>query len=436
MKIAFLVSRFPVLSEAFIVNQITGLLDRGHQVDIYALSGFSGEPTVHPDIERYDLRSNVTYVPRLPDSFGVRTLSGIPVGLRTATGDLKLFLSALNVAHYGKAAASLRLLHLASAFVDRPSYDIIHCQFGTCGLLGLALRDMGAIAGKLVTTFRGFDISEYPRRHGAAVYQPLFKQGDLFLTNCEFFRQRVIDLGGAADKVWVHGSSIDCERFGLAASTLSAAQIEQGDTVRLLTVGRLTEKKGIEYGIRAVARLVSAGFQVRYHIVGEGPLRAELTQLIRAVGLENCVYLLGSQPQPAIVAQLRQAHIFLAPCVTAQNGDQDAPVNTLKEAMATGLPVVSTWHGGIPELVEDGVSGYLVPERDAAAIADKVADLIAYPERWSPMGLAGRRKVLANYEINHLSDELVRHYQQLLQGSPAAPEAVPLVQQRDRVMLS
>lgn len=414
MKIAFLVSRFPVLSEAFIVNQITGLLDRGHQVDIYALSGSSDETRVHPDVDRYDLRSRVTYAPRVPGSFIARLAQGMRIVRHHAQKDPMLFLSALNVFRYGKTAASLRLLHLAMPFAGRKSYDIIHAQFGTCGLLGLALRDMGAIAGKLVTTFRGFDISEYPRRQGADVYHPLFARGDLFLANCEFFRQRVIELGSEADRVWVHGSSIDCEKFGLAASTLSAAEIAQGAIVRLLTVGRLTEKKGIEYAIRAVAQLVEKGLRVRYEIIGEGQLRAELTRLIEALGVENEVHLLGSQPQPEIIAQLRQAHIFLAPCVTAQSGDQDAPVNTLKEAMATGLPVVSTWHGGIPELVEDGISGYLVPERDEDAIAKTVAHLIAHPERWSAMGLAGRQKVLENYELNHLSDELVAHYDRAL----------------------
>jgi colanic acid/amylovoran biosynthesis glycosyltransferase len=105
---------------------------------------------------------------------------------------------------------------------------------------------------------------------------------------------------------------------------------------------------------------------------------------------------------------------FLAPSVTAADGNQDAPVNTLKEAMAMGLPVISTYHGGIPELVEDGVSGFLVPERDAKAIAQKLDYLISHPEIWVQMGRSGRRQVEDKYDMEKLNDELVKIYQNSL----------------------
>ncbi len=100
--------------------------------------------------------------------------------------------------------------------------------------------------------------------------------------------------------------------------------------------------------------------------------------------------------------------------MTAQDGNQDAPVNTLKEAMAMGLPVIGTLHGGIPELVKDGVSGFLVPERDADAIANKLSYLIEHPEIWPLMGKAGRTYVESRYDINRLNDELVQIYRQVL----------------------
>ncbi|MEL6779294.1 MAG: glycosyltransferase [Cyanobacteria bacterium J06597_16] len=435
MKVAFLVGRFPVLSEAFIVNQITGLLARGHEVDIYALSGFSGETKVHPDVAKYKLLSRTTYAPSLPATFLARLISGCRLLVQWGWRDPVLFLRALNVFRYGKTAASLRFLHLVVPFLGGKSYDIIHCQFGTYGLLGVSLREMGAIAGALVTTFRGFDISEYPRRQGEGVYLRLFAQGDLFFANCDFFRQRVIALGGDADNIIVHRSSIDCDTFAFSPRRLAIAHRTAADqkiTLRLATVGRLTEKKGLAYGIRAIAQLMENSqlaqtFDVHYDIIGEGALRADLQQLIQQLGLSHCVHLRGKKQQTEIIEILSRAHLFIAPCVTASSGDQDAPINTLKEAMAMGLPVVSTWHGGIPELVEDGVSGYLVPERDAEAIAHKLTELINHPETWPQMGAAGRAKVLADYELNQLNDELVMHYEQLLQrqqlsNGPPAPD--------------
>lgn len=410
MKVAFLVGRFPVLSEVFIVNQITGLLDRGHEVDIYALSGSSGEMKVHPDVERYELLSRTYYAPKLPDRFSIRLWQALKLLLRWGHRDALLFARALNVFRYGKKAASLRLFYLAVPFLGRKSYNIVHCQFGTYGLLGLALRDMGALTGKLVTTFRGYDISEYPRRHGEDIYHPLFSHGDLFFSNCDFFRQRVIKLGGNPDKTFVHRSSIDCNKFAFKPRKLSPQS-----PIRLATVGRLTEKKGIEYGIRAVGQLVEAGFDVRYDIVGEGHLRSHLEQLIQDLDLCDRVNLLGKKQQTEIIEFLTQAHIFIAPCVTASSGDQDAPINTLKEAMAMGLPVVSTWHGGIPELVDDGISGYLVQEEDPDAIAERLIYLITHAEDWPSMGKAGRMRVMADYEMEQLNNELVMHYEQLRQ---------------------
>ena len=113
---------------------------------------------------------------------------------------------------------------------------------------------------------------------------------------------------------------------------------------------------------------------------------------------------------------LRRAHLALAPSVTGMDGDQEGIPVFLMEAMATGLPVVSTRHSGIPELVEDGVSGRLVAERDAEALADAMEQLIRQPERWPAMGVAGRKRVLESFEINALNDRLVARFSALLAG--------------------
>ena len=103
---------------------------------------------------------------------------------------------------------------------------------------------------------------------------------------------------------------------------------------------------------------------------------------------------------------MHDAHIFVAPCVTEVGGNQDAPINALKEAMLTGLPVISTFHGGILELVDDGVSGLLVPERNSEALVKKISYLIDHPEEWEKMGKAGRQKVTENFDMEKLNDRL------------------------------
>jgi colanic acid/amylovoran biosynthesis glycosyltransferase len=174
------------------------------------------------------------------------------------------------------------------------------------------------------------------------------------------------------------------------------------------------EKKGIEYSIRAIAKLVRTYPQIEYNIIGDGSLMESFQQLIRELALDRIVKLLGGKKQQEVIEILDKSHIFIAPSITAADGDRDAPVNTLKEAMAMGLPVISTYHGGIPELVEHGISGFLVPERDADVIAEKISYLIEHPERWLEMGQAGRARVEEKYDMNKLNDELVSIYQQLL----------------------
>ena len=129
---------------------------------------------------------------------------------------------------------------------------------------------------------------------------------------------------------------------------------------------------------------------------------------------ESYIHLLGWKNEAEIIQILDQCHLFIAPSITASDGNQDAPINVLKEAMAMGLPVLSTNHGGIPELVEDGISGYLVPERDVDSLVDKLNALLAHPEQWPAMGQAGRAFVERRYDLNHLNDLLVQRYKALL----------------------
>ena len=418
MKVVFLLGKFPVLSQTFILNQITGLIDRGHEVDIYALEGKIAKTQVHPNVERYRLLERTYYLPDIPKNASASITKSLKLLLGNFHKAPLVWLRLLSTFNYIKPIESLQLLYALIPLLDRGQYDIIHCQFGIYGLTGVALRNLGIFKGKIITSFRGYDISQYIQQYGDDFYNPLFAQGDLFLSNCEYFKRRVVNLGCDEQKVIVHGSGIDCSRF-----SFTPRQLPADGKVRIATTGRLVEKKGIEYSIRAVAQLAQVYDNIEYNIIGGGPLWKQLQQLIQDLQIEHVVKLLGWKTQQEIVEILNNSQIFVAPSITAEDGNQDAPVNTLKEAMAMGLPVIGTLHGGIPELVEEGISGFLVPERDPEAIAEKLSYLIAHPEIWSQMGEAGRTRVEANYDMNKLNDELVAIYQQLL--SRDAPKQLP-----------
>ena len=418
MKIAFLVWRFPVLSEAFILNQITGLIDRGHEVYIHALAGPPKETKAHPAVEQYRLLERTYHAPERPKSSLMLTLKGIWLLLINLHRNSLSCIALLNASKYGKSSQPWKRFYRAISLLERGPYDIIHCQFGTLGPAGLLFRRVGLLQGKLVTTFRGIDISKHVQEHGEHAYDPLFEAGDYFLANCEFFRRKAIQLGCPEDKIVVHGSGIDCSRFAF-----KPRYFPTDGWVRIATTGRLVEKKGIEYSLRAIAQLAQSHPNIEYQIIGDGPLKADFQRLIQDLKIAHQVTLLGWKNQQEIIDILNTCQIFIAPSVTAKDGNQDAPVNTLKEAMAMGLPVISTRHGGIPELVEDGVSGFLTPERDAKAIAEKLGYLIDNPEIWPQMGQAGRARVEELYDMHELNDELVELYHQLLYSEQLPPTA-------------
>jgi colanic acid/amylovoran biosynthesis glycosyltransferase len=191
--------------------------------------------------------------------------------------------------------------------------------------------------------------------------------------------------------------------------------LDPGEAVTILTVARLVEKKGLEYGIRAVARLKAAHSSVRYRIAGDGELRPRLQSLIRELDLESEVTLLGSRTMAQVAELYRSSHLFLLPSVTAGDGDMEGQGLVLQEAQAAGLPVVSTRHNGIPEGVRDGETGFLVPERDPAALAERLSYLVEHPEVWPAMGRAGRALVEAEFDIEILNDRLVDIYHSLQQ---------------------
>ena len=411
MKVAFVLNEFPILSETFILNQITGLIEHGIEVDIYA-NNQSHQPQVHSDVIKYNL-INVTNYFHIPDDTTIRKLKSIGLTIENLYKDpastQQWLLTGLKYANK-VGFPKTELPYIVTPFLGKQKYHIIHCHFGPNGFKGLLLKKLGLFEGKIVTTFHGYDITRYLQSSCVPnPYKQLFEQGDLFLPISKLWKHRLIELGCDEQKISVHRMGVDCTKF-----SFTPRYVTKNDQIRIVTVARLVEKKGVEYGIRAVAKLSQIYHNIEYNIIGDGVLKSELQQLIKDNGAGHTVKLLGWKQQHEIVEILKNSHILLAPSVTSQDGDQEGIPVVLMEAMAMGLPVLSTQHSGIPELIENGVSGFLVPERDADALAEKLAYLIENSECWVEMGQAGRKCIEQNYDINKLNYQLVSLYKELL----------------------
>jgi colanic acid/amylovoran biosynthesis glycosyltransferase len=408
MKIAFIVGGFPSLSETFILNQITGLLDLGYEVEIF--SEFNPkEKKVHSDVEKYRLKDRVYYILPIPYNKIKRILKAFFLIIKNFHKAPLKILKSLNVFEYGKAALSLRLLYFLSPFLDK-NFDILHSHFGPNGIIGIYLKKIG-ISGKYITSFHGYDVSSFVINNGNNVYKRLFLNGDLFLPVSNYWKRKLIKLGCNEKKIIIHHMGINLEKF-----KFFEGKKQSEETIRILTVGRLVEKKGHEYAIKAISKIVKKYNKIEYIIAGEGSLRNELEELVEDLHIKRYVKFLGAVEQKEVLKLYQQAHIFVLPSVTASNGDQEGIPVVLMEAQAAGLPIISTYHTGIPEGVLDGKSGFLVPERDVDALTEKLEYLIEHPEIWPDMGQYGRKFIEEHYDMNKLNRRLVEIYQNLIEG--------------------
>jgi glycosyltransferase involved in cell wall biosynthesis len=274
---------------------------------------------------------------------------------------------------------------------------LIHAHFGTNGVLATPFAR--ALGVPLVVSFHGHDVAglfpqnrwtlRYARyqRHAAE----MFEHASLLVCASSELADLLVSRAGApAAKVVVHRLGIDLSRWD--------ANVPRPGPLRVLMVGRLVEKKGMSHGLLAFSKLRRTVSDATLQIIGDGPLRAQLQRQAARLGMQACVELSGALPPDAVVAAMHRAHILMAPSVVARDGDRESGVLVLKEAAAAGLPTLGTLHGGIPEIIDDEVTGLLVPERDDAALSAALLRLAGDAGLRAQLGAAARRKMEQHYD--------------------------------------
>jgi glycosyltransferase involved in cell wall biosynthesis len=259
-----------------------------------------------------------------------------------------------------------------------------------------------ALGVPLVVTLHGADITV---RGAAERYRALAEQAAAFICVSGFIRDRALEAGLPAEKLRVHYIGIDRKLFVPAP--------EGVEPTGVLFVGRLVEKKGCEYLIRAMAEVQRAHPDASLTVVGDGPLRPALEQEAARLGVD--VQFLGILPPDAVKLELRRASVFCVPSVEATNGDCEGLGMVFIEAAAMGVPVVSTRHGGIPEAVSDGNTGLLVPEKDVLSLAAALERTLRDVSFRQQLSVEGQRFVERRFDLagqtaglETLYDEVVR----------------------------
>jgi len=289
---------------------------------------------------------------------------------------------------------------------------LVYAHFAPDGHAAMQLAEQLGVP--LVTALHGYDVTMTDQAMGATRLgreylqgrRRLQKRGALFLSCSSYVRRRGLDIGYPEDRTIVHSIGVDVERF-------------KPPTVRrrekfVLFVGRLVEKKGCGNLIEAMVDVQRRSPASDLVVIGAGPLRLQYEAQAAARGV-RC-HFLGAQPTTVVREWMARAAVFSVPSVVADSGDAEGFGMVFIEAQAMGLPVVSTLSGGIPEAVEHGKTGLLVKECNPAALAEAILELMQNDELWHRYSVAGRKRVVDQFNLLHQTERLENVFEELLEG--------------------
>jgi colanic acid/amylovoran biosynthesis glycosyltransferase len=248
-------------------------------------------------------------------------------------------------------------------------------------------------------------------------YKELFARCECFLAEGGHMKKTLVELGCAESKVLVQRLGVDLEKIPFIPR-----RIESDRKIRILMASTFRDKKGITYGLEAFSRIASSYRNVELTLIGDAgrsqrevEYKKEIMRVIEARHLHDRINNLGFLAYPEFIEESKKHDIFLAPSMRGSDGETEggAPV-TLIEMSAFGMPIVSTLHCDIPEVILDGKSGFLVPEKDADALSAQLEYLVTHPEKWEEMGRAGRKHIEQEYDAKKQALKLEKIYTSLI----------------------
>ncbi len=392
--VAYMMSRFPKLTETFILDELVAVERQGLRVELFPLLRERGGP-VHPEAEAWVrrahylpflslaiLRSNVSYLVRHPR----RYLGTLAVMLWGTAGSANFLLGGIGIFP--------KVVH-ASGMMTALGVRHVHCHFATHpALAGFLIHRLAGIPYSF--TAHGSDLhvdrTMLCRKVAEAAFAVTISKSNaaVFETHC----------GGPIGKLEV----IHC---GIDGSIFRPTERPPADRLNIVCVGTLHEVKGQRHLIEAVAELVRRGVDVGLRFIGDGPDRPALEGRAAELGLAGRVEFLGLRKRAEVVALLGDADLLVAPSVPTAAGKREGLPVVLIEAMAAGVPVVASHLSGIPELVENDVTGLTVPPADAIALADAIERLAAEPALRERLACAGRARVEAEFDLARNARRLI-----------------------------
>ena len=386
-KIVYFLSSFPQLSETFILNEILEVQKNGIQVNIFSQKK-PLESSLHKEtivllnkkkifyLKNKSLKKQIFYHAYFLTLRPVNYLKTLFWAVKYKNKDISWFFK--YTPYYAYCIAKTKPQHIHSHYAANASEYAMLVSM----LLNIPFT---------FTCHGWWDIFTYPPKD----FRERAQIAKKVITVSQYNKNYLIQ------KYKIPPNKIEVIHCGIDTDFFKPGKNENKENI-ILTVARLHPVKGLEYAIKACALLKQKGYKFKYLIVGEGSERPKLENLIRNLKLENNVFLEGARTKEEVIKYYQKAKIFILPSIT-----EGLPVS-LMEAMACELPVIATKVCGVPELVEDGINGYLTPPKDVQQLAQKMEILLNNPELCRRFGKQGRKKVEVEFNLKKEVKKLIR----------------------------
>ena len=392
-SLVYIIGTYPGLTTTFIDREIRAFRSKGVKMRVISVR----KPHNQLSADQEQLQQITSYL--LPASWSQFIRGHVRFALTKPVAYFGTLLKLFTSPHPNLAARLKTILHFAEGVyaaerIRQERCDHIHAHFVD------RASTMALVASRLLhvpysVTAHANDIYVKP------VLLNLKLSQASFVSTCTGYNRQHLE------REYQLNGKLHCLYHGLELESYQPSDPIASDVPLISSVGQLKEKKGFAYLLEACRFLKEKGYTFRCQIIGEGPLRQALAQKIHDFNLEKHVTLSGAIPHESVINELKSSYMFVLPCVTGSDGDRDGIPNVILEAMAMQLPVVSTRHSGIPEVVTDGENGLLVPPGDATALAQAMAKLMDHPGLGREMGQRGRRMVGENFDATRNADRLL-----------------------------
>jgi len=394
--IGVMLDSFPTLSETFIYYQIMGILKKGYEVQIY--------PSKQGNIDKVH---KIVHQLRL-----IEKVNHIRINIPPRINALKCFVSL----KFWRFWLNNIGTHPKTIILDFPEIepfigsqlDLIHIHYLGNASRALKIRKYRIFNGPMICSFHGYDVHDRDFLIGKSFVQE-FKSVDLFTSNSDFTRNAAVSLGCPPSKIKYVPEPLDANKY-------LAKKPAEVETFKIVTVGRLVEFKGIEFGIRSMFELIHNRKikNIQYHVFGSGPLFSILLNLVDELNLQGNVHLHGSATQEQIVSHLSNSDLFISPGIKSKKGREENQGVVIQEAQAAGLPVICSDVGGVSQGLLHGKTGFLVESKNINELADKIEYCMENAELAEVMGKMGREFVIENFHYTKNADSYNLIYENLL----------------------